>query len=56
MVLNMQVYKPVDYVHLIGPDPLANTTGGVLAYDQLVATGISCSHFFLLIIFVHGLR
>jgi glycine/D-amino acid oxidase-like deaminating enzyme/nitrite reductase/ring-hydroxylating ferredoxin subunit len=36
-----QVYKPVDYVHLIGPDPLANTTGGVLAYDQLVATGDS---------------
>jgi hypothetical protein len=36
----LQVYKPVGYIPLIGADPLADTTGGLLAYDQLVVTGI----------------
>lgn len=36
-----QVYKPVGYIPLIGADPLADTTGGLLAYDQLVVTGDS---------------
>jgi glycine/D-amino acid oxidase-like deaminating enzyme/nitrite reductase/ring-hydroxylating ferredoxin subunit len=36
-----QVYKPVGFVPLIGPDPLANVTSPVLAYDQYVSTGDS---------------
>jgi hypothetical protein len=40
-VPTLQVYKPVGFLPLIGSDPLANTTGGLLAYDQFVATGLS---------------
>jgi glycine/D-amino acid oxidase-like deaminating enzyme/nitrite reductase/ring-hydroxylating ferredoxin subunit len=36
-----QVYQPVGYVPLIGPDPLAGKTGDLLAWDQLVVTGDS---------------
>nr|PNR54014.1 hypothetical protein PHYPA_007690 [Physcomitrium patens] len=36
-----QVYQPVGYVPLIGPDPLAGKTGDLIAWDQLVVTGDS---------------
>nr|PNR39634.1 hypothetical protein PHYPA_019913 [Physcomitrium patens] len=34
------VYQPEGYVPLIGPDPLAGKTGDLIAWEQLVVTGV----------------
>ena len=39
----LQIYRPVGFVPLIGPDPLAGNTGGLIPWDQLVVTGIHSS-------------
>jgi hypothetical protein len=36
----LQIYRPVGFVPLIGSDPLAGNTGGLVAWDQLVVTGM----------------
>lgn len=36
-----QIYRPVGFIPLIGSDPLAGNTGGLVAWDQLVVTGDS---------------